>query len=78
MFLIKAAVGAGLALAIASPELHGDVSYGYGQRSAYVAGVKNFTVEGENYPLNATLWYPAVNLNNAGEACISERKTHHA
>jgi predicted dienelactone hydrolase len=72
MFLIKAAVVAGLALAIASPELHGDAFHDYGQRGAYVVGVKNFTIEGDDYPLNATLWYPAVNLNDAEQAYTYE------
>jgi len=69
MFLIKVAVvGVGLALATASPELHGDAAPAYGTRGERVVGVMNVTIEGEAYPLNTTLWYPALNPDEAQDS----------
>ncbi|MGB7339747.1 MAG: hypothetical protein WBC91_12710 [Phototrophicaceae bacterium] len=44
----------------------------YAIRGAHSVGVVNFTVEHEDYNLNATMWYPALNPDYADEAYTYE------
>lgn len=39
----------------------------YALRGSYSVGVVDFTIEQEDYSLNATMWYPALNPDNAEE-----------
>lgn len=68
MFLLKAAVAILMTLTlITHAQAQTDTAPAYAQRGDHAVGVMHLTIEGEDYPLNATLWYPALNADGADE-----------
>ncbi len=69
MFLLKSAVYILITLILITHiPAHADAAPDYAQRGDQVVGVMNFTIEKGGYPLNATLWYPALNPDNVEES----------
>lgn len=68
MFLLKPVVFVLLTLTLVTTVVaQGDTAPDYARRGDQIVGVIHLTIEGGDYPLNATLWYPALNPNAADE-----------
>lgn len=73
MFLLKSVVYVLMTLTlIANIPAKADTAPDYARRGDHAVGVMNFTIQEEDYVLNATLWYPALNPDGAEESYTYE------